>query len=187
LIPVPLPPPACRCLGVLRANSLAIEPAAAAISNLSSGLPTGRTATLFSGRPVSLRTSGPHPLGTVLEIRSFRVTYEPQRKVVRPFLSDRRERPISMIGFQFTISRFESSRPRQACGAWRQRVFRVGICSQILGTVFRGRTRCTVRTSVLHCFNRPQSRTELTTIAACDLCASRTQAPRSRTPRKIAT
>ena len=65
-----------------------LSPAAAAISNLSSGLPTGRAALLFSARPVSLRTSGLHPLGTVPEIRSFRVTYEPQQKVVRPFLSD---------------------------------------------------------------------------------------------------
>ena len=41
----------------------------------------------------------------------FELLVSLKRKVVRPFLSDRRE-PPSIIGFQFTISRFESSHPR---------------------------------------------------------------------------
>jgi hypothetical protein len=64
---------------------------------LSSVLLTGRTALLFSERPVSLRTSGLDPFATVLKIRLFRATYEPQRKVVWPFLSDRQEPPISKV------------------------------------------------------------------------------------------
>jgi hypothetical protein len=58
------------------------SPEAVAISNLSSRLSTGRTGVLFSEAPISLRTSGLHPFGTVLEIRSCRVTYEPRRKVI---------------------------------------------------------------------------------------------------------
>ena len=50
---IPLSPPACPRLDVLRANSLAIEPSSRTHSNSSSGLPIGRTALLFSGRPVS--------------------------------------------------------------------------------------------------------------------------------------
>jgi hypothetical protein len=41
--PVPLPPPAYPRPSVLRTNSWQLSPTAAAISNLSSGLPTGRT------------------------------------------------------------------------------------------------------------------------------------------------
>src|SRR3984893_15155743 len=62
-----------------------LSPGAIAISNLSSGLPIGRTALFFSERPVSLRTSGLHLFGTILKIRSFRVTCEPLRKEVLPF------------------------------------------------------------------------------------------------------
>jgi len=64
---------------------------------------------LFSGRPVSLRSSGLHPFGTVLEIRMFGVTYKVQRKEVLPLLSDWRERLISKLA----ISRFESFRLSQ--------------------------------------------------------------------------
>jgi hypothetical protein len=46
----------------------------AAISNLSSELPTGEIVLFFSKKPISLRTSGLHPFGTVLKIRSFRGT-----------------------------------------------------------------------------------------------------------------
>src|SRR5258707_7460026 len=67
----------------------------AAISHLSSGLPIGRAGLLFSERPVSLRSSGLHPFGTVLEIRTSGVTYELQQKYVLPLLSGRRERLIS--------------------------------------------------------------------------------------------
>src|SRR4030081_2738396 len=45
-----------------------LSPAAVAISNLGSGLLTGRTALLFSEGPISLRTSGLRPFSTVLEI-----------------------------------------------------------------------------------------------------------------------
>jgi hypothetical protein len=71
-----------------------LSPASVAISNLSSGLPTDRVVLLFSERPVSLRTSGLHSFGTVLEIQSFRVTYELQRKSICVDLSDGREPPI---------------------------------------------------------------------------------------------
>ena len=94
-IPVPLPPPDCRRPRILRVNSGAIKPVTAAISHLSFGLPIGRVGLLFSERSVSLRSSGLHPFGTVLEIRTFGVTYELQRKEVLPLLSGRRERPIS--------------------------------------------------------------------------------------------
>jgi hypothetical protein len=70
------------------------SPISVAISNLSSGLRTGRTVLLFSKKPVSLRTSVLYPFGTVLEIQSFRVTYELQLKEVRPSLSDGREPPV---------------------------------------------------------------------------------------------
>ena len=52
-----------------------LSPITAAISNLSSGLPIGRTALFFSQRPLSLRTSGLRAFDTVLEVRSSRVTY----------------------------------------------------------------------------------------------------------------
>ena len=55
---------------------------------------------MFSERPVSLRSSGLHPFGTVLEIRTFGATYEFQRKEVLPLLSDRRERLISILPFR---------------------------------------------------------------------------------------
>jgi hypothetical protein len=51
-----------------------ISPVYVAISNLSSELPTGGIGLFFSERPISLRTSGLHPFGTVLKIRSFRGT-----------------------------------------------------------------------------------------------------------------
>src|SRR3979411_1281621 len=51
-----------------------LSPVVLAISNSSSGLPTGKVALFFSEMPVSLRTSGLHPFGTVLKIRSFRGT-----------------------------------------------------------------------------------------------------------------
>jgi hypothetical protein len=57
-----------------------LSPVVVAISNSSSGLPTGITALLFSETPVSLRTSVLRRFHTVLEIRSFRVTYELQRE-----------------------------------------------------------------------------------------------------------
>ncbi len=47
------------------------SPVAVAISNLSSGLPIGGTALFFSEGPVSLRTSGLHRFGTVLEFERF--------------------------------------------------------------------------------------------------------------------
>jgi hypothetical protein len=49
-IPVPLPPPAGSRPCILRASSLAIKPSRVAISDLSCGLPAGRTASLFSER-----------------------------------------------------------------------------------------------------------------------------------------
>jgi hypothetical protein len=52
-----------------------LSPVAVAISNSSSGLPTGINAPLFSERPISLRTSGLQVRGTVLENRMFRATY----------------------------------------------------------------------------------------------------------------
>ena len=94
-IPVPLPPPACPRPCILRANFLAISPVTAAISHLSSGLLIGRVGLLFSERPVSLRSSGLHRFGTVLEIRTSRITYDFQRKEVLRLLSDRRECRIS--------------------------------------------------------------------------------------------
>src|SRR3981081_2033310 len=51
-----------------------LSPVVLAISNSSSGLPPGKVALFFSEMPVSLRTSGLHPFGTVLKIRSFRGT-----------------------------------------------------------------------------------------------------------------
>jgi len=62
---------------------------------LSSRLPIGKASLLFSEGPVSLRSSGLHPFGTVLEIRTFGATYGLQRKEVLPLLSDRRGRLIS--------------------------------------------------------------------------------------------
>jgi hypothetical protein len=93
--PVPLPPPACPRPCILRANFLATSPVTAAISHLSSGLLIGRVGLLFSERPVSLRSSGLHRFGTILEIRTFRITYDFRRKEVLRLLSDRRECPIS--------------------------------------------------------------------------------------------
>ena len=52
-----------------------LSPVTAAISHLSSGVPIGRAGLLFSERPVSLRSSGLRPFGTVLEFQMFRVTY----------------------------------------------------------------------------------------------------------------
>ncbi len=51
---------------------------------------------LFSETPVFLRTSELRPFGTVLKIRSFRVTYELRGKEVQPFPSDMREPPIAL-------------------------------------------------------------------------------------------
>jgi hypothetical protein len=96
-----------------------LSPVAVGISDSRSGLPTRTNALLFSETPVFLRTSGLRPFGTVLETRSFRVTYKLQRKWVLPLSSDRRERPISVIELQSTISRFESSRHSQAVQTWR--------------------------------------------------------------------
>ena len=73
--PVPLPPPSCFKAVFSGRTRWQLSPIAVAISNLSSGLPNGRTALLFSERSVSLRTSRLHRFGTVLEIRSFRVTW----------------------------------------------------------------------------------------------------------------
>ena len=78
-----------------RRSSWQLSPVAVAISRLRFGLPIGRAGLLFSERPVSLRSSGPRRFGTVLEIRTFRVAYEPQRKEVLRLLSDGRGRPIS--------------------------------------------------------------------------------------------
>jgi hypothetical protein len=74
-------------------GSLTINPVAVAISNSSSRTPDR------AGPPYypPLRTSGLHPFGTVLKIRSFRVTYEPLRNEVLPILSGRREPPISKL------------------------------------------------------------------------------------------
>jgi hypothetical protein len=77
-----------------------LGPIALAVSNLNSGLPTGRISLLFSEGPISLRTSGLRPFGTVLEIRSFRVACGDQRKEVWLFLSDRRESPASRLSSQ---------------------------------------------------------------------------------------
>jgi hypothetical protein len=74
---------------------LQLSPATAAISHLSFGLPIGSAGLLFSEKPVCLRSSGLHQLGTVLEIRTFRVTYNPARKEVLRLFSRRRESPIS--------------------------------------------------------------------------------------------
>jgi hypothetical protein len=76
-----------------------LSPVVAAISHLSMGLKIGRAGSMFSERPVSLRSSGLRNFGTVLEILTFRRTYEFQRKVVLRLPSDRRERPISNSPF----------------------------------------------------------------------------------------
>jgi hypothetical protein len=68
-----------------------LSPITAVIPQLSSVLSIGKAGLLFSERPVSLRSSGLHPLGTVFEIRTFRATCKLQRKVVFPLLSDRLE------------------------------------------------------------------------------------------------
>jgi hypothetical protein len=57
-----------------------LGPLAVAVSNLISGLSNGRTSPLFSERSISLRASGLPRFDTVLEIRTFRVTYGPQGK-----------------------------------------------------------------------------------------------------------
>ena len=65
------------------------------ISDLSSGLRTGRNVLLFSERPVFLRTSGLNPFSAVLEMRLFRVAYELRGMGFGKYFSDRREPPIS--------------------------------------------------------------------------------------------
>ena len=73
-----------------------LTPVAVAISRLSFALPVGGAGPLFSER-VSLRSSGHHRFGMVLEIRTFRVTCEPLRKEVLRLLSDRREHALQSI------------------------------------------------------------------------------------------
>jgi hypothetical protein len=87
---------------ILRANLLPIKPSIRAISHLSSGLPIGTADLLFSERPVSLRSSGPHRFGTVLEIRTFQVTYELHWKEVLRLLSDNQtsERAQVKVGLE---------------------------------------------------------------------------------------
>ena len=110
---IPLSPPHSSTRRFLRAIPFAKGPISIAIFNSSYGRLTSRIAPLFSERLASLQTSGLHRFRTILEIRTFRATYESRWKVVRSFFSDGREGPISTIGFQSTISRFESSRPSQ--------------------------------------------------------------------------
>jgi hypothetical protein len=86
-----------RQLALSRRSRWQFSPVVEAVSNSNSGLPTGPTALLFSETPVSLRTSVLLPFDMVLEIRSFRVTCELQRKEVRPLRSDKREPPISKL------------------------------------------------------------------------------------------
>jgi hypothetical protein len=62
--PVPLPPPDCPRRVFSGQTHWQLNPVAVAISNLRSGLRAGRTALLFSERPLSLRTSGPTRYGS---------------------------------------------------------------------------------------------------------------------------
>jgi hypothetical protein len=79
-IPVPLPPPNSPSRRILRTNSFAIKPSNSAGFSFEHGLPIGRVGLLFSERPASLRSSGLHRFDTVLEIPTFRATYEPREK-----------------------------------------------------------------------------------------------------------
>ena len=72
-----------------------LSPVTVPVSRLTYGLPIGRVGLLFSEGPVSLRSSGLHRFDTVLELPTFRVSYELRRKGVLRVLSNRRERPIS--------------------------------------------------------------------------------------------
>jgi hypothetical protein len=83
---------ACGFSGRTRSQ---LSPVTVPVSRLSYGPPIGRVGLLFSERPVSLRSSGLRRFDTVLEIPTFRVSYELQRKGVLRVLSNRRERPIS--------------------------------------------------------------------------------------------
>src|SRR6267378_5524843 len=58
-----------------------LSPIAAPISHLSSGLLLGRGSSLFSERPIYLRSSGLRGFGTVREIPTFRRAYELQQKI----------------------------------------------------------------------------------------------------------
>jgi hypothetical protein len=75
-IPAPLPPPPWPMQRFLRAVSVENGPISTAVSNSISGPLTPRIIPLFSEWPVSLLTSGLRKLSTVLDIRSFRATYE---------------------------------------------------------------------------------------------------------------
>jgi hypothetical protein len=104
-----------------------LSPVIAAISHLGAGLPTGRAGRFFSERPNSLRSSGPHPFSTFLEIRTFGAAYELQRKKVLPLLSDRRERLMIYFGDKtnekwiitgFAIVNYGSERQRRLIFDW---------------------------------------------------------------------
>jgi hypothetical protein len=61
-----------------------LSPIAAAISHSTSGLLLGRARSLFSKRPIYLRSSGLRGFGTVLEIPTFRRAYQcPRKEVLR--------------------------------------------------------------------------------------------------------
>jgi hypothetical protein len=96
-IPVPLPPPARATLCFLRMNSRAIKPSNGGDISYELRTPVPQSGPLFSERPVSLRSYGLHPFGTVLEIRTLGATYEFQRKEVLSIFSDRREPLISKL------------------------------------------------------------------------------------------
>jgi hypothetical protein len=71
-----------------------IKPDSRADFSFESGLFRGKARSLFSERPIYLRSSGLHGFGTVLEIPTFRSSYEFPRKEVLRLLWDRREHPI---------------------------------------------------------------------------------------------
>jgi hypothetical protein len=73
------------------------------ISRLNSGHLLGRARSLFSERPIYLRSSGLCGFGTVLEIPTFRRAYEFPRKEVLRLLSDRREHPIPIRHIEVRI------------------------------------------------------------------------------------
>ena len=80
-----------------------LSPITAAISHLNSGLLLGRARSLFSERPISLRSSGLRTFGTVLEIPTFRRTCEFRGKEVLRLLSDGREHPIPIRNIEVQI------------------------------------------------------------------------------------
>jgi hypothetical protein len=91
-----------------------LSPITAANSHLNFGLLLDRACSLFSERPIYLRSSALRGFDTVLEILTFRSTYEFQRKEVLRLLSERREHPIPIRHIELRI--FPSHPGIPACG-----------------------------------------------------------------------